>query len=38
MFYKCSNLRDIDLDNFPLYDFSELDNEYLKDKYPEYFI
>jgi surface protein len=38
MFDGCINLKKIDIENFPLYDFSELNNKYLKEKYPEYFI
>lgn len=38
MFHGCSNLRGLNIRNFHLYDFSKLDNKFLKDKYPELYI
>jgi surface protein len=38
MFWNCKNLKEIDMSNFHLYDFTELDNKFLKEKYSEYFI
>ena len=38
MFDDCRELKSIDPYNFDLYDFSELNNKYLKEQYPEYYI
>ena len=38
MFNGCYNLENIEPHNFHLYDFSQLDNRYLKENYPELFI
>lgn len=38
MFLGCHNLRDLDMANYTDYDFSTLDNKFLREKYPEFFI
>jgi len=36
--FGCELLKDINPYNFKLFDFSTLDNDYLKDNYPEMYI
>jgi len=38
LFDGCSSLEDLDVHNFKDYDFSVLDNDYLKEKYPEVYV
>lgn len=38
MFRGCFELKKLNMLNFHLYDFKKLDNKYLKEKYPEYYI
>jgi len=38
MFTGCKNLRDLNIEDFRLYDFSKLNNKFLRDKYPEYYL
>jgi len=38
MFDGCSSLNDVDPYNFKGFDFSNLDNNYLKEQYPEVYI
>ena len=38
MFSGCSSLEYINPYNFTLYDFNDLDNKFIKEKYPELYI
>jgi len=38
IFKNCRALKTLNMEDYSLYDFSELDNPFLKEKYPEYFI
>lgn len=38
IFDRCFELKELNILNFHLYDFNRLDNQHLKEKYPEHFI